>query len=407
MATAFFGTESCGAGATSVWAGQIVTQPIPGRQQSTGDKTTAARKSAPVKTTSASLSSSNSGLQWKSPQTAAHQAVGDDGEAKPDVATASVAVAKMPAAKSDAVTSASPDAQAVDEAAASRSVAVKSMAQNRGWQQADGSSGIGDRLKELETKAAAGQVRRIAGHDSNHQQVVQTAATEPKIDPFGDDDTPAAKTPAAKSSAKRDGTPFKRAAQAGVQPGRANGPNDPFPGDQPLGQKPAEPPGRLGPFDEPLTQAPRRGPEPCPSPRDLKPLNQISNKIDAEPGEFPAECGLGNESFDPRQWSMTTYTWKATGLCHKPLYFEDVQLERYGNTCSPLLQPIISGAHFFATSAILPYKMGLEAPCECIYPLGTYRPGSCAPFYFGPLPISARGALYQTGAVLGLVFLIP
>jgi hypothetical protein len=55
----------------------------------------------------------------------------------------------------------------------------------------------------------------------------------------------------------------------------------------------------------------------------------------------------------------------------------------------------------------LPYKMGVETPCECIYPLGTYRPGDCAPRICEGVPLSIRGALFETGAVLGAVYIIP
>lgn len=82
-------------------------------------------------------------------------------------------------------------------------------------------------------------------------------------------------------------------------------------------------------------------------------------------------------------------------------------MERYGHTWGPAVQPIISGAHFFATVPLLPYKMGMEPPWECVYPLGYYRPGSCAPFTLGPVPLSARGAAVEAAAVTGAVFIIP
>ncbi len=53
-------------------------------------------------------------------------------------------------------------------------------------------------------------------------------------------------------------------------------------------------------------------------------------------------------------------TWKASNLCHSPLYFEDVNLERYGHTHGPLLEPLVQSAHFFANIAVLPYKMGVH-----------------------------------------------
>jgi hypothetical protein len=123
--------------------------------------------------------------------------------------------------------------------------------------------------------------------------------------------------------------------------------------------------------------------------------------------EVPTECALGGRSFTPRTWEPLTFTWKASALCHKPLYFEEVQLERYGHTAGPFLQPALSGAHFFANIAVLPYKMGINPPTECRYPLGYYRPGNCAPWLVPPVPISLRGGLIQAGAVVGGVALFP
>jgi len=122
---------------------------------------------------------------------------------------------------------------------------------------------------------------------------------------------------------------------------------------------------------------------------------------------LPTECTLGNELFQGRQFVASTMTWKASALCHKPLYFEDVQLERYGHTLGPVVQPFASGAHFFANVALLPYKMGINPPRECQYPLGYYRPGSCAPWMLQPFPLSARGAATAAGFYTGANFLIP
>ena len=66
-------------------------------------------------------------------------------------------------------------------------------------------------------------------------------------------------------------------------------------------------------------------------------------------------------TFEPRCWPQITYTWKGSALCHKPLYFEEEQLERYGHTFG-IAQPVVSGAHFFGTLPVLPYKMGIEMP---------------------------------------------
>jgi len=130
-------------------------------------------------------------------------------------------------------------------------------------------------------------------------------------------------------------------------------------------------------------------------------------RVGGRPGsDYPCECRLEGESFQPRRFATTMMTWKAAGYCHKPLYFEDWNLERYGHSHGPL-DPVFSAAHFFVTLPVLPYKMGVELPWECVYPLGYYRPGSCAPWTVPAVPISCRGFAVEAATVTGLVFLLP
>ncbi len=124
--------------------------------------------------------------------------------------------------------------------------------------------------------------------------------------------------------------------------------------------------------------------------------------------DFPYECSIDDgRPYPGRCWPQTTYMWKASALCHKPLYFENEQLERYGHSWGPYVQPLVSGAHFFSRLPILPYEMGLEPPNECIYALGHYRPGSCAPYMIDPIPFSFRAALFEAGAVVGAAAVLP
>jgi len=122
---------------------------------------------------------------------------------------------------------------------------------------------------------------------------------------------------------------------------------------------------------------------------------------------LPYEGLPSDEQFAGRDWLCSTFPWQASALCHKPLYFEEVQAERYGHVTGPLTQPMISGAHFFLNIAALPYKMAINPPMECQYALGYYRPGSCAPWMIPPVPLSLRGAVAETGFVLGAINVIP
>lgn len=148
---------------------------------------------------------------------------------------------------------------------------------------------------------------------------------------------------------------------------------------------------------------------PCPDPSELPTISQkrIIDAVPPSPGEFPQTCPMSSQSFQQRCFSPLTFTWKASALCHKPVYFEDVQLERYGHTWIAPLQPVVSAGHFFLAVPALPYFMGLYPPNECMYTLGYYRPGSCAPWMLDPLPLSVRAALAEGAVVTGAALVIP
>ena len=133
----------------------------------------------------------------------------------------------------------------------------------------------------------------------------------------------------------------------------------------------------------------------------------MGRNLAVEGEDYPCRADLGDDIFVPRNWSPICFTWKASNLCHKPIYFEEEAVERYGHSCNPVLQPVVHAAHFFGTIPLLGYKMGITPPTECMYSLGYYRPGSCAPYLLDPIPISLRGALVEGGAWTALAFIIP
>lgn len=116
-----------------------------------------------------------------------------------------------------------------------------------------------------------------------------------------------------------------------------------------------------------------------------------------------------------RGWPVNNFNWVASCLCHNPLYFEEVNLERYGYGCGCYgpcctngVQSLCSAAHFFGNVVALPYKMGVDCPMECDYTLGHYRPGSCPPRRWHCCSrCSALGAASAGGVAVGLIFLIP
>ncbi|MEZ6138218.1 MAG: hypothetical protein R3C53_25315 [Pirellulaceae bacterium] len=79
-----------------------------------------------------------------------------------------------------------------------------------------------------------------------------------------------------------------------------------------------------------------------------------------------------------RGWMGTNYAWVTPTFYHHPLYFEQVNMERYGN--SPKHPVFFSAAHFYTSILVMPYKLLAQHPCEKVYTLGHRRPGDCVPF---------------------------
>lgn len=140
------------------------------------------------------------------------------------------------------------------------------------------------------------------------------------------------------------------------------------------------------------------------------PISQLSETEMCEIADtwgIPVRCELKDELYAGRMFTPTTFTWTASALCHKPLYFEQIELERYGHTPGPILEAPMAGIKFAADLATLPYKVGINPPNECQYALGYYRPGNCAPWIIPPVPLSLRGAIFQATAVTGISWIIP
>lgn len=92
---------------------------------------------------------------------------------------------------------------------------------------------------------------------------------------------------------------------------------------------------------------------------------------------------------------------------HQPLYFEDTNLERYGTSARPRLQPLGSAAHFFGSAASLPYQMALQRPEQ---PYQYSHPFEAGRFGYRERtrpPCNRRAALVQASVIVGLVFFLP
>ncbi|MBX3421524.1 MAG: hypothetical protein KF752_08210 [Pirellulaceae bacterium] len=135
----------------------------------------------------------------------------------------------------------------------------------------------------------------------------------------------------------------------------------------------------------------------------LRPLKNLADSDTAKPlsGDFSTERFTGPLSSSEQIFSnlgisdrfediahMTSdpecsepylpFTWAAPGFCHRPLYFEQVNLERYGIGHHRCIQPSLSGLSFFGSVLLLPYKMIVQHPNDSVYTLGHQRPGDAA-----------------------------
>lgn len=143
----------------------------------------------------------------------------------------------------------------------------------------------------------------------------------------------------------------------------------------------------------------------CPRP-DGKPC-KISENGEETILDCPKEFQLSREPYAGRNFSESIYTWEASDLNYNPLYFEDPNLERYGNSRRDLVQPFVSMGRFTGQLLALPYKMSIDPVRKKIYPLGFYRPGEYTPKRINGIPWNTKAAITQGLTATGLVFLLP
>lgn len=117
-----------------------------------------------------------------------------------------------------------------------------------------------------------------------------------------------------------------------------------------------------------------------PESTEVKSLRDISLDINVA-GERPSDVAAPGASDEAlvgndlqRGFPDTVYFWQASNMVHRPLYFEQKYVERYGANFGAL-QPVASGVQFYGDVALLPVKMLRHPPCECRYSLGYERPG--------------------------------
>ena len=151
---------------------------------------------------------------------------------------------------------------------------------------------------------------------------------------------------------------------------------------------------------------------------ELRPLRDINPYFDYFPvgselyatgggTKIPDEKELPPEGNLTRVFGGTNFMWSASDLYHNPLYFEDPELERYGQDHG-FLQPAASIGRFGVQLVGLPYQMALDPMWRQEYTLGWYRSNEiCTPKKKSRIPFNAKAAATAAGAYTGLIFIFP
>jgi hypothetical protein len=82
----------------------------------------------------------------------------------------------------------------------------------------------------------------------------------------------------------------------------------------------------------------------------------------------------------PYLWNAHGYAWESAAFCFSPLYFEQPNLERYGQGVGRPFASTVSAVKFVADVTTLPIAVICTPPWDCSCTLGHHRPGNCAPF---------------------------
>jgi hypothetical protein len=139
-------------------------------------------------------------------------------------------------------------------------------------------------------------------------------------------------------------------------------------------------------------------------PLDIRPTEGVMPESVAGE-EFANDPNPGDRGADEDE-PMLVCSWTPWTICYRPLYFEDIALERYG--CSyGIVQPGVSFVRFLATVPALPYKMTVQRPRSCVCSNGFSRCGDVPPPGYGVRKIRFDAALVEAAVITGIVFILP
>jgi hypothetical protein len=89
---------------------------------------------------------------------------------------------------------------------------------------------------------------------------------------------------------------------------------------------------------------------------------------------------LQSPEIGPYPWSAHGYCWESASFCFSPLYFEQPNLERYGQGVGRPFTSASSAVAFVTDITTLPIALICTPPHSKSCTLGHHRPGDCAPY---------------------------
>jgi hypothetical protein len=93
-------------------------------------------------------------------------------------------------------------------------------------------------------------------------------------------------------------------------------------------------------------------------------------------------------------------------VVYNPLYFEDLNTERYGWELG-VLQPLASACRFYKDLIMLPYNSAVLPPWCCDANSGYYHVGEPVPYICYTPPWSWKGAFAEVGTFVGGAAIFP
>lgn len=174
---------------------------------------------------------------------------------------------------------------------------------------------------------------------------------------------------------------------------------------QPPGQNPLRPGfNDEGLFTEPTREALYRVDSEATKFERFRQLRKAAGRMDLD---FPDEDAIRiTATMTKRDFPPTQAVERASYVVYQPLYFQQINAERYGWELG-IFQPVVSAGQFYGDVLLFPYKFAANPPWQCDTNVGYALPGDPEPLRFLTTPFSWRGVAAQAGVAVGGAAIFP